>query len=410
MTKRSQWWLIGTLLVVALLVALALGVRKPAEQTSQAPTSYSPLAYGTKAFFMTMERLGYRPRRWRFEWTRLEHEKGVLLYAPSDPITAGGQFRPMGISAARAAERWLERGNTLLYFLNQTEREKGQSMLLEALDVSLQFEPLPPDHQTTQNWRQFLPTRLERDYDTILPVPWAAGVMRVTGEAVPGFSASKGNPVVLSENREFAHVCLIPYGKGRLYLFSSSAMMDNHFLARSSNLNLLLDILDRERTKDGAILFDEFHHGFSSEFGAASFTQLPVVRFAALQGLILVSLFVATSWRRFGRPIPLVRDTRRSIREYTQSLGNLYFRARTHREALEFLFQELRRSLSARYNLPESADDSVIEDELRVQRGAAEAWRELAYDCGRLLKHRRIANSDLLAASRKMEEFRKLIA
>src|ERR1051326_4871528 len=151
MTKRSQWWLIGTLLVVALLVALALGVRKPAEQTSQAPTSYSPLAYGTKAFFMTMERLGYRPRRWRFEWTRLEHEKGVLLYAPSDPITAGGQFRPMGISAARAAERWLERGNTLLYFLNQTEREKGQSMLLEALDVSLQFEPLPPDHQTTQN-------------------------------------------------------------------------------------------------------------------------------------------------------------------------------------------------------------------------------------------------------------------
>lgn len=410
MSNRSQWWFLGTLLAVTLLVALALGVRKPAEQISQAPTSYSPLPYGTKAFFMTLERVGYKPRRWRLDWSRLEREKGVLLFAPSDALTAGGQFRPTSLSTARAAERWLERGNTILYFLSQTEREKGQSLFLETLDISLRFEELPPDHQRTQTLRQFLPTRLERDFDSILPVPWAMGVQRVSGEAVPGFAASKGHPVVLSENNEFAHVSLIPCGKGRLYLFSSPAFMDNQFFARSFNLNLLLNILDRERTRDGAILFDEFHHGFSSEFGAASFTQLPVVRFAALQGVILIGLFVATSWRRFGRPVPLTRDTRRSIREYTQSLGNLYLRARTHREALEFLFQELRQGLCARYNLPQSADDSVIEDKLRVQRDAAETWRELAAECGRLLKHERIGNSDLLAAARRMEEFRKVIA
>jgi len=195
-----------------------------------------------------------------------------------------------------------------------------------------------------------------------------------------------------------------------VYLFSSSGFIDNHFIGRSDNLTFLLNILDRERGKQGAILFDEFHHNFSAEFGAANFSQLPVVRFAAVQALLLMALFVATSWRRFGKPLPLVRDSRRSIREYTQSLGNLYFRARAHREVLKSLFQELRRSLTSRYNLPDHATNSAVEDKLRVQRGAPEAWSALARDCERLLAARRIADRDLLAVSRQMEEFRNLIA
>jgi len=410
MNSRSQFWLLGGLLAVTLLVAMLLGVGRSSEQTSQAPTSYSPLPYGTKAFYMTLEKLGYKPRRWRFEWARLEKQHGVLFFAPAEPITAGGQFKPLSLSDSRAAINWLERGNTLIYFLSASERDNDSGTLLDQLDIPLKFEPLPPDHERTQKMRQFMPQRLEHDYDTILPVPWAAGVQRVTSEAVPGFAANKGHAVILSENIDYAHVMLIPFGKGRLYLFSSSGFIDNHFLQRTSNLTLLLNILDRERGKDGAVLFDEFHHGFSSEFGAASFTQLPVVRFAALQALILVALFAGTSWQRFGRPVPLVRDARRSIREYTQSLGNLYLRARAHREVLEFLFQELRQSLCVRYNLPESATDALVEDKLRIQRGAAEAWNELAHDCEQLLKSNRIANGDLLAASRKIEEFRKLIA
>lgn len=410
MSQRSLWWLLGTVLVVSLIAVLVLGVGKPSEQTSEAPTSYSPLPHGTKAFYMTLERLGYKARRWRMEFSRLAREKGVLILAPADPLSAGGRRKPLSLSDANEIARWLERGNAVLYFLNPTERERGRSVLLERLDLILQFEHLPADHRRTQTFRQFLPTRLERDMDYILPVPWAADVRRLSSDAVPAFSASMGTPVVLADNFPFGHVYLVPYGAGRLYLFSSSGFMDNHFIAKADNLTFLLNILDRELARGGSVLFDEFHHGFSSEFSAVQFSRLPVVRFAALQGAFLLALYLVTSWQRFGRPVPLLRDTRRSIREYMQSLGNLYYRARTHRETLEYLFTELRRGLCSRYNLPDAAPTELLTDKLRVQRGAAEAWRSVVRDCDRLLARRRVAGGDLLAVSRKMEEFRKLIA
>ena len=52
---------------VMLLAAMLLGAGKASEQTSQSPTSYSATQYGARAFFMTLERLGYKPRRWRFD-------------------------------------------------------------------------------------------------------------------------------------------------------------------------------------------------------------------------------------------------------------------------------------------------------------------------------------------------------
>jgi hypothetical protein len=409
-SKRFQWLLLGGLLTIALLAAVSVGSPRADEQVSQAPTTYSPLPYGTKAFFMAIERLGYKPRRWRLEWSRLKNEKGILIYAPADPLTAAGSYRALSPSAAREAGQWVERGNTLLYFMSANERERQRNLLFEQFEITVDMETLPPDSRRTQSLRQFLPVRLERDFDNLLPAPWMAGVRRLTSDAVPGMRVQPGHSVVLADKPDRGHVSLIPYGSGRVYLFSSAGFMDNYFIGRSDNLTLLLDILERERGKNGVVLFDEFHHGFSAEFGASHFVGLPVVRFAALQAVILAVLFVVTSWRRFGKPLPLVRDTRRSIREYTRSLGNLYFRARAHREGLGFLFQQLHHSLCSRYNLPDNVSHSVVEDKLRIQLGAPKAWNELAGDCERLLAKRRIADRELLAVSQKMEAFRKLIA
>lgn len=412
MKKRSHWLLFGGLILLALVAASFLGVGSSDERTSQCPSSYSALPHGTRAAFMTLERAGYKPRRWRQDWGKLTREKGVMFFAPADPFNAAGQHRPLSASAARAAAQWVANGNTLLYFLSAPEREKGYSVLTEELGLALTFEALPADHQRTQTLRQFLPSRLERDFDHILPVPWAVEVRRVTAESVPGFIADKGQVVVMSDamGAGHGHLALVPHGNGRVYLFSSPGFIDNHFIGRSDNLTLLLNLLDRELGPNRSLLFDEYHHGFSSEFSAMNFTQLPVVRFAALQAGILALLFLGTSWLRFGRPVPLVRDTRRSIREYTQSLGNLYYRARAHRDTLDYLFGELRRSLCSRYNLPDTAPADWIGAKLRVQRGAAEAWHEITRDCERLQNRRRIANGDLLAVSRKIEEFRKLVA
>jgi hypothetical protein len=410
MTKRFQWLLLAVLLAVPLIAAMYFGAHKPTERVSLAPSSYSAAPHGTKAAFLILERLGYKPRRWRLEWSRLKTERGILVYAPSEPLNSGGRYKPLSAPAAREIESWIARGNTLLYFLNPNERQISRNALLSQLGINLLSEELPSEVERTQTLRQFLPTRIERDYDYVLPVPWTANVRRLSGDAVPAFAADAGRPVVVTDRMDFGHVHLIPYGHGRIYLFSSASFIDNQFIGRSDNLTLLLNILDRERAKNGVVLFDEYHHGYSAEFGAASFTQLPVVRFAAWQALALFALFVVSSWRRFGRPVPLTRDVRRSIREYTQSLGNLYLRARAHREALDFLFQGLRRSLCSRYNLPESATHGVIEDRLRGQRGAAEAWSELVRDCERLLERNKIANADLLAAAKRIEEFQKLIA
>ena len=123
------------------------------------------------------------------------------------------------------------------------------------------------------------------------------------------------------------------------------------------------------------------------------FVRLPMVKFAAAQLALLIGLLIWTQWRRFGEPVPLVRETRRSVMEYAVSLGDLYARAETQLETLDYLFGNLRRELKDRYGATDMAH--------------RQEWETLSADCERHLQTRALTRRQFAALARRIQEFRR---
>ena len=129
------------------------------------------------------------------------------------------------------------------------------------------------------------------------------------------------------------------------------------------------------------------------------FLRLPMVRFAAAQLGLLVSLLIWSQWRRFGEPVPLVRETRRSVMEYAVALGDLYARAETQRETLDYLYGNLRRELTDRHGTADIAG--------RLDGANQQEWEALAAECERHLQTRKLTKLQFAQLARRIQKFRR---
>ncbi|MGC8862077.1 MAG: DUF4350 domain-containing protein [Armatimonadota bacterium] len=116
-------------------------------------------------------------------------------------------------------------------------------------------------------------------------------------------------------------------GRGAVYAFSSRRPITNRGMRDYRNAVAILRIVDRHVTKDGLIIFDEYHHGFAESRPLASYVSRQV--WTAL-GMIFVAGLVLchTYGKRFGavRSLP-TRSTARPGVEFVQALARLYQRA-----------------------------------------------------------------------------------
>jgi len=169
--------------------------------------------------------------------------------------------------------------------------------------------------------------------------------------------AEKGQPVLVSFEQ----------GKGRVILGTMTESFTNAGLKETGNPELVLNILALAQTK-GAIWFDEWHHGVRSGeqiLGPSEFLRrTPVgrsIHFAAL--IIFLVLFI--QGRGFGRPVPLLQETRRrGALEHITGIANLSRRA-AHRSAVMLQYhQQIKRKLGQRYRLDPNMDDREYVDTL----------------------------------------------
>ena len=229
----------------------------------------------------------------------------------------------------------------------------------------------------------------------------------VTVEQNSGFRLASGAGVPLAVSGEgAAHALWAPRGRGQLIIFSTASLIDNEFLVAGDNLALWMNVL-HDLPAGGTVFFDEYHHGYSSEFAMRDFLALPVVKFAALQLALVAALVLYSQARRFGEPVPLVRETRRSVMEYAVALGDLYLRADTQLETLEYLYQHVRRELIDRHGLRLATTPLEIGARLGARPELRRAWEELASECEQRLESRRVTRRQFAQLARRIQEFRR---
>ena len=265
--------------------------------------------------------------------------KAVAVFWPSadggvETPDAGAKTGRQGLNALfvvamsederKALLEHVSNGATVLYAPGITTADP----LLEELHVSLRAapggtepEPLAPA----------VPSAYTAEVNAVL-APVRAYQYLPTG-AVPLLDNADGEVVM----------GLVPHGKGRVLLLTAPDLASNQWLAREDNAQLWLSTLGT-MNRAGPVLFDEFHHGFTSERSVAELASRYGLHFAIGQLLLGLCLWAA-ALRRFGRPRAPREQERQAAADALSAISRIYREGRhvTHaaQQILRGLLQDL---------------------------------------------------------------------
>jgi hypothetical protein len=169
------------------------------------------------------------------------------------------------------------------------------------------------------------------------PFPGSSGVRSVplvapgasAGGSVWTFSGGDGSLVPLLGAAQAPVVAAVRVGAGRLVLLGSEYPLSNDGLRRGDSAAFVLGLLQSARGQ--RVGFDEVHHlgpAGADDQGLTAVFEGPLLA-AALLAVVVALLYLLTSGRRLGRPLPR-RDPARvpSVLEHIEAVGHLLSRSR----------------------------------------------------------------------------------
>jgi hypothetical protein len=205
-------------------------------------------------------------------------------------------------------------------------------------------------------------------------------------------------------------------GQGRVVMSTIPCIFFNESLEDNVAALLARDLL-RDLPAGSVIAFDEYH--LNPRYVPPSPRQAPgpVSRdfsvglrmpqlfdtpwgIALVLGFLLGFGYLLLNGRRFGRPVPLLRDIKpRAGAEYVHAMAGLYRRAGTQDVVMDHLKQRLKRGLGARLGIEPDLDN---EDFVRALQRAgavvdANALRALLFD----LSNQRDEKPDLVSLAQR---------
>ncbi len=378
------------------------------------PSVFNDRASGTKGLFDWVGALGDHAVVWRQGWGELGHSQASLLIvadpraeAAPAPLTGGDgdSDAPVDKSLLAPADAlallsWLRTGHTAILMASRLPtghvagQKGGMPTFGDALDLVANSA--------------IRAGRLE--YGPLQPVPQTRGVISVHSAANSRLHRTAPDGVALFGDASGPLVLSVGVGKGRLVAIADSRFASNRNLPRAENAVFLAHVLTQAVPPGGTVLFDEYHHGdIALASGATLWTALGrPAQLAFTQGLLALLLVVGVVAVRFGRPIPLGRGQSRTSVEYVASLAGLYRRAKASPAALETIYRQFLRDLSARLALAPTVNLEQL-SEVAARHGGVdkEALRCLLATCEQRLDSGAVTEPELLDLTRQMEAVRK---
>ncbi len=339
--------LIPVVLILAALIAVNVLYRRirPSRSPQAAYaeyTSYSAGVQGTKAFYLLLEKLGYKPKRLRTPYYGMQGGLAVVL-APNRPIDA--------VDAGRLME-WIRQGNTLLLVPDGRETQLTGILRIKLRQGQLRRKNLMPSTSTNLT----------------------AGIQKLVVQSGSRIRTERKDAVRHFRDRAGVAVISLPEGEGTVVVLSDPYLVTNAGLPEGDNLNLLVNVLLAYAGNTKTIYFDEYHHGFERRQSILHLLKGTSLGWALIQIVVAVALLMYSRGRRFGQPKPALEETHRSSLEYVTSLANIYQAAQASDIALSNLHERLLRSVR-RSTLGGNIGELVDECERKMNRKISE--REL---------------------------------
>jgi hypothetical protein len=355
------------IMVLAILVAF-LGRNSHSEpRDAWVPSTFNPVGGGSLAFYETLEQLHWPVARWREPLSRLAAQgTGNALVITRSRVSWRVAFTEQ---EAGLLDDWVRQGNTLFLFGPMAKWDDTRP-LLEQFGFTV-----PKDDEAPGFFPAWSLTR-EKSID-VAPVADKTGhLVLPDGPGLPT-SLPPGARALWSTGGE-SYVAEFTRGRGRVVCVASSQLLDNHYLDQADNLAIVLGLLAPGGAVPQHLFFEEAHHGYTESFAVTRLIDHPGVRLAALLALLGLVTFLGSCFTRFGPILPLQREPGRSSLEFIDSIAELYHRADLRNETIRFLFDETRRQVVHRLNLPPTAPHELIASRLKQAYPELPGWKKLA--------------------------------
>jgi len=339
---NRRWVAAGTALLVLLTLAWILGGTFGSGNRVRFPSSYAAEPEGLLGLRLLLEQAEIptiiETRPW--DETLSPDTAGVLVVAT--PLQRSPDRRETD-----GLRGWLEAGGALLVLddANGIEGMETFFSLLSDLGLDAQRPPGKLDPRTLGFGRP--ETRLARG-TAARP---SDGSWREIGLNAGSWLSVETRAIPLAidaDGRTKAGEVL--YGKGRAVRVMGTPLSNDRILS-GDNLAFGLSLIDDLRG-DGAVVFDEYHHGFGGLIGAGRLDR-GVLGWVVVQALVVLLVFALARGARFGPVRPERRLQRRSSLEFVHSMASLYRRAHAHRHVVDGAWRRYLREARARWGLVE---------------------------------------------------------
>ena len=360
-------------LILALLIVVATAVQQAApERAAPAPpdlASDSAAPGGALGLYLWLQSLGYRVERLEYRDFRPgEDTRALLMLAPT---TAADDAQ------LAALRRWVEQGGTLIVAgrpplslpnLPVQGFIPGGNTLSKLLgEFALEVRALPSSKTEAK------PSQ---------PLLLRPAVNNVRVEAA-GYVTGTASLVTYLGESEQPVAAALSVGRGRVYVLASAYTFSNLGLREADNAALALNWLPPPGDSV-SIAFDEIHHGRAQARSLLYELVHQPWGWAVIYALATVFLYLLLDGRRFGRPVPIVVDTRRAAAEYVASLASLLRRSGKRDWVARHYEVTLRRQLAVACDLDPALDTAVVVARLS-EMGRLEGGVD-SRDAGRVLR------------------------
>lgn len=354
-------------MVLAILVSFLGRTSHSGSRDAWLPSSFNPVGAGSLAFYETLEQLNWPVARWREPLSRLNAQgTGNALIITRSPDNFRVAYTEQ---EADLLGDWVKKGNTLLLFGPMAKWDDTR-LLLE------QFGFLAPKNESAPSLFSTWKLTGEKSID-VTPTPGQNGRLILPGEpALPSAFPPGAQP--LWSNGGAPYVLDFPYGHGRIVCIASAQLLDNRYLGQGDNLAIVLRLLAPDGHAPRHLFFEEAHHGYPATFALTRLIAHPGVQLAVLLALLGLATFLGSAFVRFGPVLPLQRKPGRSSLEFVDSIAALYHRSDLRNEMMLFLFDDTRRQVLHRLNLPPTAPHELIASRLKQAHPELPGWKKLA--------------------------------
>ncbi len=369
--NRIWWQLFALLLVSGLSVYSGIAFDEQKDrfwpETEILISVFNKKPSGLSGMKDIVTKIGQQNFTWQLPYRNLTDTKGMLVICqPTESLSE--------LDAKQILE-WVHKGNDLVYFDHFSY--KLTRRLIDKLGIE------------SKDGEDLVDKKLQLQKTSVPEFAHVPSLLLSAERRLIGGTA-------LLADKSGTLIALVKHGKGRVLLGTVPSLCSNRRLSNQEAWPNFQFLANWMSTANGAVIFDERCHGFSSATNVFHFLLRGPTGLVFWQLMLILVVGVFSAAQRFGAIRQVVVSRKISNLEFIYGLSNAFRRARANTAVLEILGQSFKNRLCKALGIsPHESSENIVSAWNSSKQRSSINIDELINNYERALSKKHLSDSDL---------------